>query len=166
MRGREAEAGLAIQGVRYGARRARLECVPCLQRKARGLVRRPESAFTSKRAYRRSVEAIRAGVMAFAIVSRRGQEVYHEHHHGASAACYARNSAGDMMARSVAQHRHGSAGARRKRQPQVLAAATSEDKIDESLEESFPASDPPSWTLLTRIGSPRRQPRTLDDPET
>src|SRR2546430_425850 len=47
-----------------------------------------------------------------------------------------------MMPRSIAQRRQGSAEARRKRQPEPPAAAMTEDKIDESLEESFPASDP------------------------
>ncbi len=27
--------------------------------------------------------------------------------------------------------------------------------LDESLKETFPASDPPSWTVLQRIGRPR-----------
>jgi len=40
-------------------------------------------------------------------------------------------------------------GARKRRRTR------SERELDETLEESFPASDPPSWTLFARIGSPR-----------
>jgi hypothetical protein len=32
----------------------------------------------------------------------------------------------------------------------------SEDEVDESLDESFPASDPPSWAGMLRIGKPKR----------
>jgi hypothetical protein len=34
---------------------------------------------------------------------------------------------------------------------------TSQADIDESLEESFPASDPPSWAARLRVGAPRRR---------
>ena len=34
--------------------------------------------------------------------------------------------------------------------------ARSEDAVDESLIETFPCSDPPSWAGVGRVGSPRR----------
>jgi hypothetical protein len=38
----------------------------------------------------------------------------------------------------------------------MTVADPTEEKIDESLEETFPASAPPGWMPLARIGSPRR----------
>jgi hypothetical protein len=32
-----------------------------------------------------------------------------------------------------------------------------EDKIEESLYETFPASDPPAWNPAGRVGSPKRK---------
>ena len=37
----------------------------------------------------------------------------------------------------------------------------SEDMIDETLADSFPASDPPAWIPLARVGIPKRQKRSV-----
>jgi hypothetical protein len=31
------------------------------------------------------------------------------------------------------------------------------DEVDESLIETFPASDPPAWVALARVGIPKRR---------
>jgi hypothetical protein len=36
-----------------------------------------------------------------------------------------------------------------------LDATPTEADVDESLEETFPCSDPPSWMTVRRVGSPR-----------
>ena len=41
----------------------------------------------------------------------------------------------------------------------MTVTESTEEKIDQSLEDTFPASDPPGWTPLMRIGSPRRRGR-------
>jgi hypothetical protein len=37
-----------------------------------------------------------------------------------------------------------------------LDAIPTDEDVDESLEETFPCSDPPSWMSVKRVGSPRR----------
>jgi hypothetical protein len=59
------------------------------------------------------------------------------------------------MSRSDATGRqHPTAARERKPLPDALEPTL--DPVDEALSESFPASDPPSWTAIVGIGAPRR----------
>ena len=64
------------------------------------------------------------------------------------------------MRRRIHQVRPEIAVTRARQQRQVTDSGRSADKVDESLQETFPASDPPSWTLSARLGTPRRKRQT------
>jgi hypothetical protein len=64
------------------------------------------------------------------------------------------------MRRRIHQVRREIAITRARHRRQVPDSGRSADKVDQSLQETFPASDPPSWTLSARLGSPRRKRQT------
>jgi hypothetical protein len=47
---------------------------------------------------------------------------------------------------------------RRNARPSQINETPVIDEITESLIETFPASDPPAWVALARVGIPKRQP--------
>jgi hypothetical protein len=44
------------------------------------------------------------------------------------------------------------------KKPPRAPRTEAEEKLDEEIEESFPASDPPAYTTPTSAGGPRRPP--------
>jgi hypothetical protein len=50
------------------------------------------------------------------------------------------------------------AGAKPEIAPDADPREWSEEHVDESLEETFPCSDPPSWACVLRVGRPGREP--------
>jgi hypothetical protein len=64
------------------------------------------------------------------------------------------------MRRRIHQVGREIAVTRARHRRQVPESGPSADRVDESLQETFPASDPPSWTLSARLGTPRRKRQT------
>jgi hypothetical protein len=52
------------------------------------------------------------------------------------------------------QNQNGRQNAR----PSQIIETPAIDEITESLIQTFPASDPPAWVALTRVGIPKRRP--------
>jgi hypothetical protein len=65
-----------------------------------------------------------------------------------------------MMRRRIHQVRPEIAVTRARQRRQVPDSGRFADKVDESLQETFPASDLPSWTLSAPVESPRRKRET------
>jgi hypothetical protein len=64
------------------------------------------------------------------------------------------------MRRRIRQVRPEIAVTRARQRRQVPDSGRSAGKVDESLQETFSASDRPSWTLSAPVGSPRRKRET------
>jgi hypothetical protein len=64
-----------------------------------------------------------------------------------------------MPHRRTAQQQERRRPSRRQRQTineKKSVSSALDAKVDESLEETFPASDPASWTVIVSIGAPPR----------
>jgi hypothetical protein len=64
------------------------------------------------------------------------------------------------MTRGTSHHhrrRKGRADARPFKKIETMAT---DDEIAESLIETFPASDPPAWVALARVGTPERRTKS------
>jgi hypothetical protein len=62
---------------------------------------------------------------------------------------------------SGALHRRNRKGRAKARPLQKKIETVATDEIDESLIDTFPASDPPAWIPLARVGAPNRPTRSL-----
>jgi hypothetical protein len=62
------------------------------------------------------------------------------------------------MTSKVSHHRSRKGRANARPLQDSDTVASTDDKILESLIDTFPASDPPAWVALARVGIPKRKP--------